>query len=847
MDTLEIMNTENDDKLDSFVCQNEIKFIETVDMEALHFINDNFDLIYPLLGKFKDIKNNYQYIIDKKVVKKLIDDRCRNTTNEFIYKYAARQKEGRIYSIGWSCQGMNKILRHTIAGQYNYDIDIKNCHPNIAYKSGVRWGIDMPCLNDYIINRDEFLSKYMDFYECDRDTAKDAILALFNNQNFSGCTPASPISGLWNEIQLLQNKVITVRKDVYKKLLDKGEQERNPKGKTMSLYLQSIENKLFQCMLSYCNNNDIEITAGCFDGFMATIDTVNDYGGVDKLMRDIEKYVFETLDFGLELACKPMDKGIDINKFKMENRILKKNDDDGESISSLSHIDNVENLFEMIEFIYLNGLNDYDCAQAYAKFNDDMFCVDDWGWVMYNSKTRLWELVDKKTNLHSLICKFFKSAFALYIKNVQQKGHTIEKEMLVLNVKLGNSNFASGVIKQLDFFLRRDKTFFQRFESNVHLFSFSDGVCLDLNTYEFRDIKKDDYVMETCGYPLPKRDESNITMAKNLIMSICGDIELYKTITSLTASSLFGKNVNEICPINQGDGSNGKGVIAEYSKITFGKYYKELEPAYFMAKQNSENKANSHLYDCIFARYVNVSEPDTDGKECVIQSGTYKRIGCGEDIQTRQLYGKGITYSPKFMLWFQVNDMMKFTKMDDGVARRLINIRFPFQFMNYDEKTGIWTDNQHNQYTEPQSHWRIKDSSLKGKLKNDVRYRNGFLWLLIDTHKEYNGKVYISEQIRDDSTETIQEQNPIKNWFNDNYEYDENGTLKITDLHKSFERETGKKLTLPIFNRMLRTLVKIDKIRGNNLVVRACKKVLRDDDFNETSGYKLLESLGLTD
>jgi hypothetical protein len=118
--------------------------------------------------------------------------------------------------------------------------------------------------------------------------------------------------------------------------------------------------------------------------------------------------------------------------------------------------------------------------------------------------------------------------------------------------------------------------------------------------------------------------------------------------------------------------------------------------------------------------------------------------------------------------------------------------------------------------------------------------------LLIDTHKEYNGKVYISEQIRDDSTETIQEQNPIKNWFNDNYEPDENGTLKITELHKSFERETGKKLTLPIFNRMLRTLVKIDKVRGNNLVVRACKKTYQDDEFVETNGSKFINSLGLT-
>jgi hypothetical protein len=832
-------------KLNNFKTQRELKFTETIDMDKLNFINDNFDLVYPHIGKVKDKSFNP---MDKASVKTLVNKRCQNITNEFTYSIA-KDKQGRLSSRGWCCQGMNKILRHTIAGEYNYDIDIANCHPNIAYWTSLLLKIEMPHLKHYLDNREDVLQKCMAFDECSREDAKDKILALFNNYCHQGFIESNPLYGLSKEIKVLIEKVFESRKDLHKQASESAQSKdiRNVKGICMSLHLQSIENKIFQCMVFYCQDNNIDITAGCHDGFMATTDSVEEYGGLDKLMRDIEKHVFETLDFTINLTSKPMDKGLDIDKFKMENRILKKKDDDDESISSLSYIDNVETLFEMIEFIYRNGLNDYDCAQAYAKFNDDMFCVDDWGWVMYNSKTRLWELVDKKTNLHSLICKFFKSAFALYVKNVQRKGHTIEKEMLKLNVQLGNSKFASGVIKQLDFFLRRDKTFFNRFESNVHLFSFSDGVCIDLHTYEIRNIKKDDYIMETCGYPLPKRDESDITLAKDLIMSICGDIELYKTITTLTASSLFGKNVNEYCPINQGDGSNGKGVIAEYSKTTFGNYYKELEPAYFMAKQTSENKANSHLYDCIFARYVNVSEPDTDGKECVIQSGTYKRIGCGEDIQTRQLYGKGITYTPKFMLWFQVNDMMKFTKMDDGVARRLINIRFPFQFMNYDETTGIWIDNQHNEYREPQPHWRVKDSSLKGKLKNDIRYRNGLLWLLIDTHKEYNGKVYISKQIRDDSTETIQEQNPIKNWFNDNYDPDENGTLKITELHKTFEKETGKKLSLPVFNRMLRTLIKIDKVRSNNLVVRACKKTFQDNDFVETNGSKFIQSMGLTD
>ena len=830
MDTLEIMNNENelDYKMNNYKTQNEMIFTECIDAEKLHYINDNFELCYPLIGKVKD--NTTYKPMTKEQIKTLINKRCKNTTHEFVYKNT-KAKEGRLQSTGWNCQGMNKIIRHTIAGEMNYDIDINNCHPVIINWYAKIWNINTPALTDYIDNREEFLKRYTDFYEVDRDTAKERILCLLNDACYSGCTPASPVYELWNEIQLLQNKVSEVRKDLYKKAQEKD--VRNAKGICMSHFLQSIENKIFQCMKFYCDDNNIEVSAGCHDGFMATIDSIDEYGGVDKLMKDIEKHVFDTLGFPMKLSSKPMDKGIDIEKLKMENRLLKKNEDDNISLSSLSYIDNVDTLLDMVEYIYNNGLNDYDCAQAYAKFNNNMVYVNEWGWIMYNDKTCLWEM--KNCNLHSLICKFFKSAFTLYIKNCQKKGGTVSKEFMKMNVSLGSSKFASGVIKQLDSFLYKEKSYFDRFDSNIHLFCFSDAMCIDLRTFEIRKIVKDDYVMITCGYPLPIKDETNIELAKELIMSICGDDELYKTVSTLSAASLYGKNDNEVCPISQGDGSNGKGVIALCMETAYGNYYGELEPAYFMSKQNVENKPNSHLANCKFARYVNVSEPDTDDKECIIQGGTYKRIGCGEKIQTREMYGKGFTYQPKFILWFQVNDMMKFTKMDEGVSRRLVNIRFPFQFMDYNTETGIWTDNLHNEYTEPKSHWKVKDTSLKTKIKEDTRYRDGLLWLLLDTYKENKGKVYISNQTKTDSTATIQDQNPVKSWFEDNYEPDEKGILKISDMCRSYMNDTGKKLALNIFSRFLKDVVQVDKGNANVQYVRA-KRI----EYNNQQTFNLM-------
>jgi hypothetical protein len=762
MDTIEMMNNENDDKLDSFVCQNEIKFIEAIDMDALELIRDNFDTVYPLLGKFKDIKNNYQYIIDKKVVKKLIDDRCRNTTNEFTYKYAARQKEGRLYSIGWSCQGMPKILRHTIAGKTNYDIDIKKCHPNIAYKTGVRLGIDMPCLNEYITNGDEFLGRYMHFYECDYDKAKTDILSLFNNQNFSGCTPSSPIYGLWNEIQLLQNKVIVVRKDIYKKLLDKGEQERNPKGKTMSLYLQSIENKLFQCMLSFCNNNDIEITAGCFDGFMATIETVDDYGGVDKLMRDIEKYVIETLDFSLELACKPMDKGINIEQ-------LSKNIDD-----SPKEEEKKKDPFDILL------LSDERCAKYVLKHlekNEVIFYHKTLDQLyFYNEDNALFELKEKEhimTYFSKLLPKYLQDIGANDKKNYDAM--TL-KAIITRKFSLESSAGQRAIFNCLKlYFTDKTKYIDKKFNKIPYLISLQDKKVVDIRTNNVRDRTKSDFF----SYEINRdyNPDCNVERVKEFIRLY---IILREKVELDEQDKLTIENFLMVCGYLLTGYNNLKKIFLMIGKPNTGKsslfnnkifrffsdFFAQVNKRVFVKNKN-DSVHDAEDFELINRRVVSVGELDDNEK---FNNSKIKFISGDDKILPMRPCGSTKIYKAivdcKIIL--PLNGVP--TSVDAAFLSRVIS----FKFMNVFDKSDMTPER----------------NELINTIDDDL-----FSTMVLYAHLFYKNKLTIewSESVLDCTKEVVSQVNNIKDFYNKNFSYSDNRKDRISkkDIYDLYNEQYG--------------------------------------------------------
>jgi hypothetical protein len=294
-----LLNNFSDNKLINYEIKNSITFEENVNISYLQKIVKHFDEVYPSIGKIKDHKKGYKVITDKKTVFTMLEKRLKHG-NEFTYK----TNGGRMVPDGYSCCFMNKILRHTIGSESNIDIDVDNCHPVLlSWYSKVK-GWDCDNLDYYINNREDFLKIVGEFYEISRDDTKTKILSLINNEN-DKFNDDSPLYEFYEEIKILQNKVCNFRKDLYKK--SKSKDPYNPKGKTMSLFLQEIENKICQCMIDYCKENNIRVTAPCYDGILVYKEDVDN---VNELLNKIEFYIHDKLDIKVSLSEKIMNKSI---------------------------------------------------------------------------------------------------------------------------------------------------------------------------------------------------------------------------------------------------------------------------------------------------------------------------------------------------------------------------------------------------------------------------------------------------------------------------------------------------------------------------------------------------------
>ena len=157
---------------------------ESVNMEALKTICDNFDHLYDsgAIGNLKDVKSSFAIIQDKKVVKTIIQEyyNLKMKTEKVEYGYSRGATSGRMFSKKICLQGLNRKIRHTIAGELYIDLDIVNAHPVILLKLCKTLKVDTPILADYIGDRDKYLTELMVTYNMDRDTAKAIPLAVIN-------------------------------------------------------------------------------------------------------------------------------------------------------------------------------------------------------------------------------------------------------------------------------------------------------------------------------------------------------------------------------------------------------------------------------------------------------------------------------------------------------------------------------------------------------------------------------------------------------------------------------------------------------------------------------------------
>eukprot|EP00960_Hanusia_phi_P013120 383020-Hanusia_phi.AAC.1 len=152
----------------------------------------------------------------------------------------------------------------------------------------------------------------------------------------------------------------------------------------------------------------------------------------------------------------------------------------------------------------------------------------------------------------------------------------------------------------------------------------------------------------------------------------------------------------------------------------------ECNPEVITKPKKSANET-SELFASKGKRIVNFSEPDS-GHDNKMQAAKIKGL-TSEQLTARGLWMNAITFTPQFNINILCNDIPEPSKTDKAFDERILIMPYPFEF----------TDDVQKIKKHPEI-FKAKDTSLREKIRTDLKYRNGMIWLLLDTFIANKGK-----------------------------------------------------------------------------------------------------------
>ena len=245
-----------------------------------------------------------------------------------IYSYSSTTPTGlggRLFC-GGSVQGLWGKYRGLIMRDITTDIDMCNAHPVILRYICKKHDIDCPCLEYYINNRDECLSKFEN-----RNIGKTKYLIATNKDKYSrDSSLPTTFKNYDKEMKKIQKQLIELPE--YKELFDNIPEQKalaNYNGCAINRILCYYENIILQHAIHILNYNAIEIAVLMFDGCLLYGNHYDNTG----LLQEITDYVNSQMpNLNMSWAYKPHDMALFVPDNFDESKILDNKSPDTEFI-----------------------------------------------------------------------------------------------------------------------------------------------------------------------------------------------------------------------------------------------------------------------------------------------------------------------------------------------------------------------------------------------------------------------------------------------------------------------------------------------------------------------------------
>jgi len=455
--------------------------------------------------------------------------------------------------------------------------------------------------------------------------------------------------------------------------------------------------------------------------------------------------------------------------------------------------------------------------------------------IVYDSKTKCWYTInnynvwEEEKEFLSFniicsvdICKLYMERCTYYdnaCDDCIQKALNEEKSKKCLKIatKLKDSNFIKSLNDPIKSLMAVPDFVESKLDSDTEIFAFND--CLyDLKTSSIRVIAPEDYVYTTTGYNYnSKPDEDIITNIYKFLRDIQKDEATYQYNLDVMTSCLIGRNLFQEIYFKTGSGANGKSTEQNLYAHAFGKYAGQPN-AEVLTKPSKGANETSELHNTKGKRVLFLQEPDTSDKLIISR---VKKLTGGDKLCVRGLYCNPTEFYPQFKIMVSVNDMLQFSKIDGGIQRRTRVITYDYKFVDEPQNEGQ----------------KLKDGTLEDKFKDDVRYRDACIHILLSNWVNIKGLTSLKppQSVIEESLEYCNSNNQVMAFINERFELtnDANDDIMYTVLFGMFETASrDTKMTKTEFSNRLRDLG-IKKVRRGKLQVLwyvGIKQIEQDED-----------------
>jgi len=312
------------------------------------------------------------------------------------------------------------------------------------------------------------------------------------------------------------------------------------------------------------------------------------------------------------------------------------------------------------------------CAKLLAKHYGDRLLYDHAEnlWHFWNGQHWQRDLTDQvRILLERIADQFIHAAGTAASKRDKHAARAMAGRAAQLHIK----SYRSAVLDESQSLLPK----VQEWDSNPLLLGCANAT-IDLRTGTARPGRPADYIRDVCPTQWQGIDAKAQRWQSFILEIFDGDKNMAEFVQRLLGYGISGLSIEHKMPLLYGRGRNGKDKLLSTLQHTLGPLASPVQTEVLLSGGQSPNSASPHVHALMPLRLAWCNESD---EAAGLSGSQVKLLTGGGIIACRPLYGKPVTFTPKYLLMMSTNFLPRANSDDYALFERVLVIPFELSFV----------------------------------------------------------------------------------------------------------------------------------------------------------------------